>query len=104
MSEKVQISKSEKSTSGSRDKAAPERKEGLQGGPEIEQVYQAIQAPVQARPEDILALQQRFGNETVQRVLSGTGQDGELIHGNRELKDDIAGEIHQQAGQGGETL
>jgi hypothetical protein len=68
-----------------------------------EWLNQAAENPTRARPEDVLALQQRFGNQVVQRVLDSTVQRRALTNEKGELQPDLAAEI-ANASQGGQAL
>jgi len=64
---------------------------------------QALEMPSRARPEDVLALQRRFGNQVVQRVLDSTIQRQPVANKDGRLRQDIAAEI-QSASQGGQPI
>src|SRR5262249_31752477 len=62
--------RSERTNEAARAKAAPQRRGPTLGaGPSAAQLAGAVENPFAATPADILALQQRYGNHAVQRLI-----------------------------------
>lgn len=105
------MSMAEKSRARSIEKSSLEREKQRQNknrydsgqSAQPEWLNQAIETPSRARPEDILALQRRFGNQAVQRVLDATVQRQAVADEQGQLRQDIATEI-RNASQGGQPL
>ena len=101
----------DKSRARSIQKSSPEREKQGQNknrsysdpSAQPEWLNQALETPSRARPEDILALQHRFGNQVVQRVLDSTVQRQPVTNEQGHLRQDIAAEI-KAASQGGQSL
>lgn len=68
-----------------------------------EWLSQAVRDPSRARPEDILELQRRFGNQVVQRVLEPTIRRQAVTNERGDLQPELADEI-RSASQGGQPL
>ena len=62
---------------------------------------QLITAPDTLRAEEVLAAQQQFGNQVVQRALADKDQPKALTDPQGNLRDDISSSIQQARGSGG---
>ena len=68
----------ERTNEANRAKAAPQRRgPTLAAGPSPAQLSGAVDNPQAASPLEILALQQRYGNQAVQRLIQRVGEDGQ---------------------------
>jgi hypothetical protein len=61
---------------------------------------QIREAPQTLRPDDILAAQQQFGNQAVQRAVEDPGQPDSITDAQGNLRDDISNNIQQARGSG----
>ncbi len=84
-----------------KDPLLPEQISGKPGG--ILQMEQAVQFPEQAQPDAFLSLQNKYGNQDVQRIVNPTPKQESLTDRSGQLNKQISDEI-QRARSGGSPL